>query len=473
MFKKIDTLLFIIVLGCTATALFYYGYYDQIWEGGADGYWHYFISKYAPENTHLFINHWGKPIFTLLSSPFSQFGFYGLIVFNILCGIGSAVVTFLFCQTLGFRATWLSAIVLLFNALYFFVLQSGMTEPLFSLLFILSAYLLYNEKYLAGALIASFLIYSRSEGMFFIILFAGYLLLNRQWKYVPLLASAFIVYSFVGYFSGHDFLWYFTENPYALNSVYGHGTWFHFFEKYSIIFGNTHTWLLLVGILLLILSLGSTKDYYLFKRPMGKHLKVTLLVFVPSLAFFLFHVYAWAEGKFASAGLERVMACILPGTAILSMYPVNLLNKLKVNKVILFALNVFLANKLIADTFNTYSFPLQAWGPEKAEREAGEWLKKVREPNTQLFYAHPGIVFFTDENPYSLANRESNLLDLNCEFKGLQHFYYVWDSHFSEGAFGQKLETLKTCEKLKLLASFGEDRADAFRVHVFEYKPKK
>jgi hypothetical protein len=52
--------------------------------GGADSFQHYMISCYSWKHPHLLLDHWGKPIFTLLSSPFSQVGYKGLLLFNVL-----------------------------------------------------------------------------------------------------------------------------------------------------------------------------------------------------------------------------------------------------------------------------------------------------------------------------------------------------------------------------------------------------
>ena len=49
-----------------------------------DGIMHFFMSQASWENPTLFLEHWGKPFFILLSSPFAQFGFTGLIVFQVL-----------------------------------------------------------------------------------------------------------------------------------------------------------------------------------------------------------------------------------------------------------------------------------------------------------------------------------------------------------------------------------------------------
>src|SRR6185312_15488826 len=48
-----------------------------------DSVFHFLFAKYAfvcPEN---FVNHWAKPVFVLLASPFAQFGFIGIKIFNV------------------------------------------------------------------------------------------------------------------------------------------------------------------------------------------------------------------------------------------------------------------------------------------------------------------------------------------------------------------------------------------------------
>jgi ABC-type cobalt transport system substrate-binding protein len=41
---------------------------------GADDLFHTEIAKYSWKYPHLLFDHWGKPFFTLIASPFAQFG---------------------------------------------------------------------------------------------------------------------------------------------------------------------------------------------------------------------------------------------------------------------------------------------------------------------------------------------------------------------------------------------------------------
>ena len=75
--------------------------------GGADNYSHFRISKYAFNYPYLFLDHWGKPLFTILSSPFAQFGFKGIQLFNVILGLLTALFAYLTLKKLEFKNAWL------------------------------------------------------------------------------------------------------------------------------------------------------------------------------------------------------------------------------------------------------------------------------------------------------------------------------------------------------------------------------
>jgi hypothetical protein len=57
--------------------------------GGGDSIGHYLLAHHAWKYPNLFFNHWGKPVFTMLSSPFAQFGFKGVKLFNVFVTFGA------------------------------------------------------------------------------------------------------------------------------------------------------------------------------------------------------------------------------------------------------------------------------------------------------------------------------------------------------------------------------------------------
>lgn len=460
--------LFSIIVFCFSV-LIYFSQKNEFCEGGADNYWHYFFSKYSYTYPKFFLNHWGKPFFILLSAPFSQCGFNGILLFNILCGTLSSWICYLFCKDLGLKHSWLVIPLVIFTPLYFLVLQSALTEPLFSLILIFSSYLLYKKQFLTGAIVASFLVFTRTEGLFIVFYYAFYLLLLKEWKHIPMLATAFFIYGFVGYFSGHSFLWFFTEMPYAVESPYGQGTWGHFFKFYKIIWGEPHLILFVFGLSILVFSIVKNKELNIFKQ-ISNNVQVVLLVLIPALLFFCFHVIAWRYGKFGAAGLERVFGCIIPCSAIIGMYLVNEVNKLKLSP---FAMNTciivcFLF--IVGYPFNLYQFPRKAVSDEKAEREAAEWFKKNRKSDHIIYYAHPAIVFYADLNPFDIINnRECFAYNIECKFDKKQPFYYFWDSAFSEFSCKTSLAALESCPGMQRIKEFKEDN---FQLYIYEYTPQ-
>ena len=81
--------------------------------GGADSFMHYYFAKYAFEQPHLLLDHWGKPLFTLMSAPFAQLGFIGIRVFNILCGLSAAWLAFSSSRKLGIKYPALAGVLAL------------------------------------------------------------------------------------------------------------------------------------------------------------------------------------------------------------------------------------------------------------------------------------------------------------------------------------------------------------------------
>lgn len=459
----------VIVLILCLLPLLYFAPRNEYSYGGADNYWHYFFSRYAFKYPKFFLHHWGKPVFILLSSPFSQFGLNGIKLFNILCALLSSIVCVKFCRDIGLKFSWLVIPVLLFNPLYFLVSQSALTEPLFSFILIFSAYLLYKENFFWGALLASSLMFSRTEGLFLVVYYGAYLCVLKKWKYIPLLTTTFIIYACIGSFSGHNFFWFFTENPYALKSSYGHGDTFHFFRLYQSIFGLPHVLLLLPGIFILLLSIIKKNELNVFQKP-HSNTKIFLLVFIPAIMFFVFHVVSWRFGKFSSAGLERVMACIIPCTAILCMFAVNALTNFKMNsRLISFAIIVILLF-IVSFPFITNHFPLKAYSEEKAERDAATWLNKSKGKDFVIYYAHPAIVFYTDRDPFDREhNKECFSYYKECNVEKDIPFYYFWDSSFSEFSCKTSISDLDTCTNMKRIKDFKEDN---FLLAVYECIPE-
>ncbi|MDF2450125.1 MAG: hypothetical protein K0R26_2629 [Bacteroidota bacterium] len=435
--------------------LLYYSYYNEICEGGADNVWHYYFSKYALKYPDLFLHHWGKPLFILLSTGFAQFGFYGIKIFNILCGILAAIMVYKCLLYLNIKYAWLSIIVLIFSPIYFITLQSALTEPLFSLILITVAYLYLKGNPLMATCLLSFIIFSRSEGMFILLCYGVYLIISKQWKYLPLLGLGFVLYSIVGYIMGHNFFWYFTENPYQVLSPYGHGHFLDILKRYENIWGLPFLIIFCFGGLILFYYFIKEAQY-IFWQKMNQTSKIFYLFFIPSMIFLIFHLYVWHYGLCGSAGLERVLASVFPCYVVVALWACDkVVFSIRSKYISIFLISLFSFFHIQAP-FKNMGYPLKAWGAEKCEIDAAEWFKTIMPEKYVIYYAHPSIILHLDRDPFDKAlNREQLVFRNDCHAELHLPTYCFWDSMFSESSFNVKPNDVENCN-YKIIKEFND-----------------
>jgi Gpi18-like mannosyltransferase len=116
---------------------------------------------------------------------------------------------------------WFAVVVAVFTPIYFALMSSGMTEIVFSLMLVLSVYLFFSEKYAASAIFISFLFLARTEGLAFELLFLIALIIRKQYRAIPWLATGFLVFSLIGLvFHYHDFWWLYNQRPYSTGNQF-------------------------------------------------------------------------------------------------------------------------------------------------------------------------------------------------------------------------------------------------------------
>ena len=295
------------------TILFFNGTGDA-----GDSITHYLFAKYAPVHPELFFDHWAKPLYVLLASPFAQMGFKGIKIFNALLSLLTIFFTFKIAEGLNIKNPLISAVVMVFAPLYYILTFSGLTDILFSLFMALCIYLCIRQKNLIACLIISFLPFVRSEGLIIIGVFGIYFLLKKQWKLLPLLLCGHLVYSIAGYFVYHDFLWVFNKIPYAkLSSSYGSGTLFHFVTQLFYVTGFPIYILFWIGFISMIVK-AIRKEIIPEEQ---------ILVLVGFTCFFTAHSLFWYFGIFHSLGLKRVLIGVMPLMAIIALRGFNFLTE--------------------------------------------------------------------------------------------------------------------------------------------------
>ena len=268
---------------------------------------HYLLARYAFAHPENFFNHWAKPFYVLMMSPFAQFGFIGVKLFNTLLSCVSVSFTYLIARELKYKWALFVFAVALFFRYFLDVTFSGLTEPLCNVMITIALYLALKKKYLWAALIMSFIPFVRSEGLFLCFAFGLFLLAMNQWKYLPALLIGHIVYSIAGYPLHKDLLWVFSRIPYArYTSHYGHGSWLYYFEQMPVIAGVVNSILLSFGIILTFFSFLFTSDTIKQKC----FFSWNILFIGIFLLFFIMHASFWALGIFGSFGMIRVFIAI-------------------------------------------------------------------------------------------------------------------------------------------------------------------
>lgn len=368
----------------------------------ADSIEHYLFAKYAIEHPKLFLDHWAKPIFTLLAAPFAQFGFIGVKLFNVLCSLFSAYFIVKIAHALDLKYSGLAAIFYFIFPLSFLTTYSGLTEPLFALFLSWSLFLVLKKKYLFAASLISFCPFIRSEGLVIIGVFALFFMLNRNWKAIALLCLGHLTMGIVGSFIYGNILWVFTKIPYAsLSSGYGKGSLLHFVIQFHKIPGLPLSILFWIGFISIWYKTIKSRDY---KSP------IFIIVFIGFIAFFIAHSLFWYFGIFHSMGLKRVFAAITPFIAILSLMGFNhfsLFNtKYKNNLILLSLLAIIFIFPFTSNHAAVEWEKLNLSNAQLTAKKVTSYIKSKDLDQHRFIYADPYLGELMSIDPYDKARRQ-------------------------------------------------------------------
>lgn len=86
---KVENIIFGLLLAVIGAVFLWFLMQSEGYIGDADSATHYRFARYAWKYPVNLLDHWAKPVFTLLASPFAKFGHTGVSVFNLLGGLAS------------------------------------------------------------------------------------------------------------------------------------------------------------------------------------------------------------------------------------------------------------------------------------------------------------------------------------------------------------------------------------------------
>jgi hypothetical protein len=435
-----------------------------------DSIMHYLYAKHSFQHNELFFNHWAKPFFVLLASPFAQFGVIGIKVFNACLMILCSIFTYKTIQTLGIVNPIVGTIILVCAPLTFVLTFSGLTEPLFATLLIYTIYLLTSNRILAGCIAASFLPFVRSEGLIILGVILVFLSLRKENKRIPWLMTGSIIYSLAGSFIYSDILWVFTDIPYAqlsspYNNLYSNeGRLYHFFVQMNYVVGVPIYVLFWIGALSFLIKIKRTFFDY----------NLSFLVFASFAAFFIAHTMFWYLGIFNSMGLKRVLISVAPLISVISLIGYNTLlsffrNNLKLKKMV----TTVIIGVVIIFPFTSnpaainWKRDLNLNADQRLCQEVTSFIHEHDLDNRRTFFLQPYLSETLAIDWFDSSRRG----DLNVAgMKELQNGdIIIWDNWFSVVEGGVTESNLNENQYIKLLSTKSEFGAREVKFCVYEY----
>ncbi len=427
-----------------------------------DSILHFLFAESAPKHPELYLDHWAKPVFTLLASPFAQFGFVGMKVFNALVVFLTLLFTYRAAVNWNIKRP---VFVLLFIACAPLLIRhtfSGLTEPLFAMFIAWGMYLVSRNKWLFACIVISFLPFVRSEGLIVMTSFGLLLLIRKQWKYIPWLLFGHVVYSIVGWFHYKDILWVFTKIPYAsANSIYGKGDLFHFIDQLPFVIGIPAVLFLGSGVLNLL--------FRLVRRQFQPELHA--LVLYGFLSYFVAHSLFWYLGIFNSMGLNRVLLGVMPFIAIICTIGINAILELTRNSKLQLGLAGLFALAILS--FPVWDNPsavhwkrdMNLSGEQQTARKATLYAKSL-EGQGRFLYLPPYVSMVLDMDHFDKKKRS----DINAfTIQEVQSGdILIWDNWFSvvDAQVTQKMiEETGAFQKMRTVKGMQEDREVIYVVY--------
>jgi hypothetical protein len=448
--------------------------------GSGDSVSHFMIAHFAWKHPYLFFDHWGKPLFTMLSSPFAFFGMKGLKLFNVLLSFTSLMII----HTLAKRFHHTKVLWIL--PIYFCapegvnVMFSGLTEPLFACLFALAVYLLVTKKQALAIVVVSFLPLSRSEGLIILIVFVLYFLIHKKFKLLPFFFVGQLVVSLLGYTVYHDIFWVFNKIPYATTETfYWDGPLFHYIYSMPHVFGIIATVLLYIGTIKYIFS-------FIYRLSTEKNLPALadyrFIIYGSFISFLFAHALFHYLGIFNDMGLTRVFIAMFPAMVLIALdglliFVETLTKWIKFNR-LRDVLNYLLFIGMIYFGYvgSVYAMHFK----NHFTLDNGQWLYKHQvipyldkyHSDKEWFYSDISIPYFKNMDIYETGRHAHEISKKKPTFQLTDDEIIIWDSWFSRVEEMVQKDSLLNHPHLELDTSFSAHLKKDTYLEVFIFKKK-
>jgi len=433
--KTEKILFYLLLLISFFTVVIIYFKADSPYDTG-DGIVHYQIARYSWKYPHLFLDLWGKPFFTLVSSPFAQFGLKGMYLFQALNATAISWFLFSIASKIKLKHAWTIPAFVFFAPVYFAVMNSGLVEISFGMMFMFSVWLVFNKKYYASALVASLIPFVRPEAYVVMPLLAVIYVYRRKFFAIPLLLIAGIVYTFIGYFHFKDILWIIHQNYQLVGDNYAgmKGSYFHYFGVYNQIWGTVYTILLLLGSGIIL-----SQVYRLLRRkPEHEFVEEVFVLFLGSTVgcFVLHSLLCGMPGILNNLGMLRYVAVLIPGSAFIALIGLNIINQPVFTKISFLkpVIVITVIILVISSSFTQWYYPFKPYNEQYVMKQMATYIQTTWPNFKKVCFLHPSLPVFADLDPYDSKKVEMMWsADLEHLNQLPDSILLLWDSHFMKG----------------------------------------
>lgn len=394
--------------------------------GGEDNITNFYLARYAFNYPYLFIDPSGKPLYTILSSPFTLFGFHGIKFFNILIGVITAFIAYSIARRINIRPAVMVIFFLCFMPVYTIMLLTALPEILAGFVLIFSILLFLDKKYTFSAIVISFLIFACPQGIILLPLFLVAFLWQNQARAIPFLTSGFILFSILGSFYYSDILWVIHRILFPLFMQHDHSS------NLALWYFVGHLKEMMGLPILLMFVLGS----YIILRQLLSGQKVlsekvslpAVLLVVPLLLFLSFLIFLSWEGLGESISDTRTFVVLLPVAAILALkgyesleitlsgfFPPqdNFSIKLTSFRVLMIVILVYTA-------FTVNNIPVGLSPQEETLKEIAAWLETSEFSKRKIYTNNASLLQFIDAKPFDSVSGSGFILNTGEDLKKIQ-----------------------------------------------------
>jgi len=421
--------------------------------GGGDPFSHFKLAYWGWKYPRLLFDSWGKPVYTILVSPFAQMGMNFARMYNVLMGLLTAFFAWKLVRELKLNNAWLVVLLVLFAPIYFSLMFAALTEVTFSMLLILSLLLFFQRKYIWSAVVISFLPLVRTESVVLLPLFLLAFGLKKQWKVLPFFTVGFFLISWLGRSFYHSFWWLITEMPYkgGAADIYGHGSLFHFIQQTRGILGYPIAVLFCVG-LLAGLWFWIKKDRFQLNQ------RFYFLLLIPGsyLLFLAAHSYVWWQGIGNSLGLIRVIGAVTPLAAIMALSGFDVLADVfsKYRKITV-AVSALLLLWIVYEGVTTHRDGFKRSKPQQILAQACNYLKENDLDKYKIYYFSGYIPYRLGIDPYDSQHSSEGVPHISKISDAIpDNSIIVWDAHFGPNEGRTPLDKLLNDNGLQVLKIF-------------------